>query len=168
MIWWEILIYVVAVGLGIFVGMLLTKWPFAKKPKEQFLSNLQMPLPILANEEEKAKEQTGWLGSKEKPSVVEKAGQEAQTTIEENIAELYRGDVQLSVLPPVGVEQVKLFEEYLKQIADCRLLIVGGSEAGPFFRLSLETPLNLGDQLREIPIVDEVIEHGKKIGIILK
>ena len=84
-------------------------------------------------------------------------------------AELYQGIVKLTIVPPIDLGQVRKLEEYLSQVQDLRLVLIGGSvDEGTEIVVSAENPIPLTDVLREIPPVEQVVKKGKKIQITLK
>ena len=84
-------------------------------------------------------------------------------------AELYQGIVKLTIVPPIDLGQVRKLEEYLSQVQDLRLVLIGGSvDEGTEIVVSAENPIPLMDVLREIPPVEQVVKKGKKIQITLK
>jgi hypothetical protein len=172
MVRWQVSVLIIAVGIGILVGILLYrvfKRQIPKKNKEIVRKNLPFNSPLRTEEAEKTKEPAEQKIKRVEMLAGEEATQKNGVAKKEVVTGLYHGNVELTVLPPVNVERLTELLGYLGQILDCRLLLVGGSvDVGPYFVLSLNKPLNLGDKLREIPIVDEVIKNGKKIGIILK
>lgn len=84
-------------------------------------------------------------------------------------AEFYQGIVKLTIAPPIDLGQVRKLEEYLSQVQDLRLVLIGGSvDEGTEITVSAENPVPLMDVLREIPTVEQVVKKGKKIQITLK
>ena len=73
-------------------------------------------------------------------------------------AELYQGIVKLTIAPPIDLGQVRKLEEYLSQVQDLRLVLIGGSvDEGTEIVVSAENPIPLMDVLREIPPVEQVV-----------
>ena len=96
----------------------------------------------------------------------EKAKREAEETVG---AELYQGTVKLTIVSPVDLDQMRKLEEYLCQVQDLRLVLVGGSrDEGTMIIVSAAKPIPLIDALRDIPLVEQVVKKGKKIEIVLK
>jgi hypothetical protein len=61
------------------------------------------------------------------------------------------------------------FQEIVMQLPDSRILLIGGAlDSGTEFVISLEKPLKLVDYLRDKPVVEQIVKHGKKMGIILR
>ena len=84
-------------------------------------------------------------------------------------AELYKGIVKLTIMPPIDIGQVRKLEEYLYQVQDLRLVLVGGSiDEGTEILVSAENPIPLIDALRELPPVDQIVKKGKTIQLTLK
>ena len=168
MVWWQILVIVVAVVLGIPVGVFLGR-TISKQNKDVANNSIQVHSPPQSEQTEKTQKQPEQLPKEKEPSAREEVKQEVKTAEEEAVTGVYQGYVLLSILPPASTEQINKLQEYLTQISDYRLLLIGGSaDGGSYIALSLAKPLNLGDQLRGIPIVDKVFKQGKKIGIKLK
>ena len=93
----------------------------------------------------------------------EKAKREAEE------AELYEGMVELVVLPPNDLGQIKKLEEGLWQVQDLRPVLIGGStDEGAKIVVSVGKPIPLIHVLREMPPIEEVAKKGKKIQIMLK
>ncbi len=84
-------------------------------------------------------------------------------------AELYEGMVKLAIVSPVDLGQMRKLKEYLCQVQDLRLVLVGGSEdEGTTIVVSAAKPIPLIDVLREMPPVEQVVKEGKRIQIMLK
>ncbi len=82
---------------------------------------------------------------------------------------LYEGTIDLVIMPPVGVLQIKNLEEKLRLIQNLRVVLTGGSVDEPIrIVVSAEQPIPLIDVLSQIPIVDQVTKEGKEIQILLK
>ncbi len=93
----------------------------------------------------------------------------AAKTAKDTSAELYKGEVKLTVVPPVDLDQVRKLEEHLSQVNDLSLVLIGGSATeGTEIIVSAESPLPLLDILGELPPVAEVTKKGKNIHITLK
>jgi hypothetical protein len=72
-------------------------------------------------------------------------------------------------MPPIDIGQVRKLEEYLYQVQDLRLVLVGGSvDEGTEIVVSAENPIPLIDALRELPPVDQIVKKGKTIQLTLK
>jgi len=84
-------------------------------------------------------------------------------------AGLYEGIVKLTVVSPVDLGQMRKLEEYLCQVQDLRLVLVGGSvDEGTTIVVSAEKPIPLIDVLREMSPVEQVFKEGNEIQIVLK
>jgi len=84
-------------------------------------------------------------------------------------AKFYQGTVELVIMSPVDLAQMRKLEEYLCQVQDLRLVLVGGSvDEGSKIVVSAEKPIPLIDVIREMPPVEQVVKKGKKIQITLK
>ena len=84
-------------------------------------------------------------------------------------AELYEGIVKLAIASPVDYEQMKELSEYLRQVQNLHLVLVGGSvEEGTKIVVSAEKPIPLVSVLREMPPVEQVVKKGKEIQVTLK
>jgi len=63
----------------------------------------------------------------------------------------------------VNLEQLRQFEEHLRQIKDVRIAWTGGSaDEGPIIAISLQKPLQLMF-LNEIPLVEKAYKEGGRI-----
>ena len=72
-------------------------------------------------------------------------------------------------MPPVDLGQVGELEEYLRQVQNLRLVLIGGSvEEGSEIVVSAEKPVSLISVLREIPLVERVVKKDKEIQVTLK
>jgi len=118
-----------------------------------------------AMEAKKAKE----AGARAKKETERQAKKAAKVEDKETSAELYKGVVTLSIMPPVDLGQVKRLEESLQQAPDLRLVLVGGSVAnGTEMVISAENPIPLIDILAKMPPVAQVTKKGKNIQVTLK
>lgn len=88
---------------------------------------------------------------------------------EEVAAELYEGMVELVVLPPVDLEQMKELEKGLHQVQDLRVVLISGSvEEGTKVIVSASKPIPLVSVVSKMPLVEQVVKKGKEIQISLK
>jgi hypothetical protein len=118
-----------------------------------------------AVEAKKAKE----TEARAKKGTERQAKKAAKAEDKKTSAELHKGLVTLSIVPPVDLGQVKRLEEALQQAPDLRLVLVGGSVAnGTEMVVSMEEPTPLMDILMEMPPVAEVTKKGKNIQVTLK
>ena len=106
----------------------------------------------------------------EEAKKAEEAEKKAKRETEEKVsAELYEGTVKLTIVSPVDYKQMRKLEEYLRQVQNLRLVLVGGSvEEGTKIVVSAEKPIPLVSVLREIPSVEQVVKKEKEIQITLK
>ena len=101
-----------------------------------------------------------------KTNEAEEAKREAKEAVG---AEFYQGIVELAIMSPVDLAQMRKLEEYLCQAQDLRLVLVGGSvDEGSKIVVSAGKPIPLIDVLKEMPLVEQVVKKGKKIQITLK
>ncbi len=83
--------------------------------------------------------------------------------------QLYEGTINLIIIPPAGVLQIKNLEEKLRLIQNIRVVLIRGSVDEPIrIVVSGEQPIPLIDALSKIPIVDQMTKEGKEIKILLK
>ena len=83
--------------------------------------------------------------------------------------ELYEGTMNIVLMPPVGVLQIKNLEEKLRLVQNLRVILTGGSVDEPIrIVVSAEQPIPLIDVLSQMPTVDQVTKEGKEIQILLK
>ncbi len=69
----------------------------------------------------------------------------------------------------IDVKYMKKLEASLRRIPNLRLVLFGGSvEDGVQVVVKAEEPIRLIKALREMPLVEEVVEMGKEIQIVLK
>ena len=81
--------------------------------------------------------------------------------------------MKLAIASPVDCDQMRELEEYLCQVQELRLVLVGGSveegvEEGIKIIISAEKPTPLISVLREMPPVEQVVKKGKEIQVTLK
>jgi hypothetical protein len=117
---------------------------------------------------ERAKKETK---EAKKAKAQDKKGAEQVATKEDKGAgaELYKGIVRLTIVPPVDSGQVRKLEEHLSQVPDLRLVLIGGSIAeGTEIVVATESPIPLLDILRDMPPVAQVTKKGKTTQITLK
>ncbi|MFC1939024.1 hypothetical protein ACFLWM_02595, partial [Chloroflexota bacterium] len=63
----------------------------------------------------------------------------------------------------------KIIEDYLLQIENLSLLLIGGSiEAGTEFVVSADKPIPLTNILKEMPYVKHITKEGQIIHLIMK
>jgi hypothetical protein len=164
MVWWQILIVIVALGLAVGVGIWLAhifldgRRTVAKKSAAVVQGNLQVIRAELVPE----------AASPSRPKALRESSA-VDKAVKEGVDGLYQGNIELTVLPPIGAEQLKRLAEYLTEIPDCHLVFNGDSAVvGQYFVLSLVKPLKLGEQLKAIPMVDQVFKRSQKVLIMLK
>jgi len=84
-------------------------------------------------------------------------------------AELYEGEVTLTIVSPVDFRQIRKLQEYLYQVQDLRLVLISGSvDKGTSIVVSVVKPIPLINILREMPPIEQVAPEGKNIQIMLK
>jgi hypothetical protein len=77
--------------------------------------------------------------------------------------------VKLAISSPVDYDELRELSEYLRQVRELRLVLVGGSgEGGTKIIVSAEKPIPLVSVLREMPPVEQVVKKGKEIQVTLK
>ena len=82
---------------------------------------------------------------------------------------LYQGDVELEVTSPDGFGQVGRFTEYLRKVPDIELKSIDGFVEGKTTAIiSIAEPLPLIRTIKEIPLVDIVVEQENNIKVGLK
>jgi len=107
--------------------------------------------------------------AKEAEEAKGKAKKEAKGEGKKTNAELYKGLVTLSIMPPVDSGQVKRLEESLHESPDLRLVVIGGSTAnGTEMVISVENAIPLVDILMKVPLVAQVTKKGKTLQVTLK
>jgi FKBP-type peptidyl-prolyl cis-trans isomerase len=121
-----------------------------------------------AAEAKKAKEAEA-QAKKKAEEAEEKAKKKAKAEDKKTSAELHKGLVTLSIMPPADSGQVKRLEESLHESPDLRLVIVSGSVAnGTEMVISTENAIPLVDILMKMPPVAQVAKKGKTLQITLK
>jgi hypothetical protein len=142
----------------------------AKEAKEREKREAQEAKEREKREAQEAKERE----KREAQEAKEREKREAQEAkiaeqAEEAGVEIYEGIVKLAIASPANYEQIKKFSEYLRQVQDLRLILVGGSvEEGNKIVISAEKPIHLVNALREMPPVEQVVMKGKEIQVTLK
>jgi hypothetical protein len=121
--------------------------------------------------EERAKKEAK-LAAKEKAKreAKERAEREAEGEAEPVVVtKLYKGVVELTIVPPVGLGQLENLEKDLRQVENLRLVLVGGSvDRGNKIVVSAEEPIPLLRILGEMPAVEQVVSKGSEIQVTLK
>ena len=100
----------------------------------------------------------------------ERAKREARRGAKEAAgAELYKGEVNLVIEPPIALDQMRKLEEFLCQVQNLRLVLIGGSvEEGTKIIVSAEKPIPLVSVLSEMSPVERVAKKGSEILVTLK
>jgi hypothetical protein len=99
----------------------------------------------------------------------EKARKEDKARDKETNAELFKGLVTLSIMPPVDLDQLKRLEEALHESPDLRLVVISGSVAnGNEMVVSADDAVPLVDILMTMPPVAQVNKKGKTLQITMK
>jgi len=81
----------------------------------------------------------------------------------------YEGIVKLVIMSLVDSDHMKELEENLRQIQNLRLVLIGGSvKEGVQIVISVEKPTPLIGILKEMPLVEEVVDKGEEIQVTLK
>ena len=89
--------------------------------------------------------------------------------VKEISTQFHKGTINLVLMPPAGVLQIKNLGEKLRLIQNLRVILIGGSvDESTRVVVSAEQPIPLIDVLSQIPIVDQVTKKGKEIQISLK
>ena len=126
--------------------------------------------------QEQAKKEAELAAQEEAKRKAEEAGQakEVQEQAKKEAkevggAELYEGEVKLTIVSPVDLDQMRKLQEYLRQVQDLHLVLVSGSvDEGTAIVVSAAKPIPLIDILKEMPPVEQVVKEGTKIQIMLK
>ena len=93
----------------------------------------------------------------------------AKTGDKKETAELFKGLLTLSIMPPLDLDQLKRLEESLNNSPDLRLVLVGGSvSSGTEMVVSMENAIPLVDILMNVPSVYQVNKKGNTLQITLK
>ncbi|MFC1667620.1 hypothetical protein ACFL0P_07190 [Candidatus Omnitrophota bacterium] len=83
--------------------------------------------------------------------------------------ELFEGELDLILVSPVDLGQLRELQKHLCQVPDLRLVLLSGSaDKGTTIVVSAEKPIPLIDILREMPPVNQVNNIGSEIQIMLK
>jgi hypothetical protein len=124
-----------------------------------------------AEEAKKAKrvegvKEKGKKEAKEAKKEVKKKAEEAEPAA---VAKLYKGMVELMIVPPVDLGQLENLGKALRQVENLRLVLVGGSvDEGNRIVVSAEEPIPLLRILGEMPAVEQVAKKGSEIQVTLK
>jgi DNA-binding response OmpR family regulator len=82
-----------------------------------------------------------------------------KANIKEALA-LYKGTIELAILPPVSLQQVLQLHEDLRPITQMNVLNLGGSvDKGITIRICIETPIPLLKMLRDLPEVEKASDE---------
>jgi chemotaxis protein histidine kinase CheA len=124
--------------------------------------------------EEKAKKEAELLAKEKAKREARKAKERAEREAEGEaepvvVTKLYKGVVELTIVPPVGLGQLENLEKDLRQVENLRLVLVGGSvDRGNKIVVSAEEPIPLLRILGEMPAVEQVVSKGSEIQVTLK
>ncbi len=137
----------------------------AELPKELELATPEGTEKVTIEAREEARGETEKVREVE-PQVYTAAKEEEGEKVN---ARLYEGTLNIVLMPPADVPQIKNLEETLQQIQNLRIVFIGGSVYEPMkIVVSAEQPTPLVDILSRIPIVDQVSSRGKEIQVSLK
>ncbi|MFC2047306.1 hypothetical protein ACFLTK_03430, partial [Chloroflexota bacterium] len=82
---------------------------------------------------------------------------------------LYVGIVEMTILEPADYYKIRTLREYLQQVQDLRIELVCGSvDKSTEIIVKATKPIPVMDILREMPLVEHVVNRDKKIQITLK
>ena len=120
-------------------------------------------------EAELAAKEKAKTGTKEARERAKGEAEEAQKAEDAVVAELFEGIVDLVILPPVDLGQMKELEKSLHQIQDLRVVLISGSvDKGTKVVVSARKPVPLVSVVSEMPLVEQVVKKGEKIQISLR
>ena len=92
-----------------------------------------------------------------------------ETEVVEVSTQLYEGTINIVLMPPAGVLEIKNLEEKLRLIRNLRVILTSGSVDEPArIVVSAEQPILLIDVLSQMAVVDQVTKKGKEIQVLLK
>ena len=142
----------------------------AKREAEEAKEEAQRAKEAEKKARKEAEQEAKERARREAEEAKEKAIEEAEQAAKEKIsAELYKGMMKLAIMSPVGYDEMRELEEYLRQVQELRLVLVGGSvEEGIKIVISAEKPIPLLNVLREMPPIERVVKKGKEIQVTLK
>ena len=107
--------------------------------------------------------------AKEKAKREAEEAKKAEEPSSDQSAELYTGDIEIVLPPPIYPDQLKQFEETLKQIEGLNLIWRGGSaDAGAIIALSAIKQIPLRSIIEKMPPVEKAEKKGEKIVVTLK
>ena len=82
-----------------------------------------------------------------------------KANIKEALA-LYKGTIELAILPPVSLQQILQLHEHLRPITQMNVLNLGGSvDKGITIRICIATPIPLLKILRDLPEVEKASDE---------
>lgn len=94
---------------------------------------------------------------------------DAETGADAASPETCEGGVQLAVVAPDGLAQVKLFKEYLEKVDGLNIISDSWSEAeGTIIYVSLQKPVALTSILNTMPVVEKVAKKHRNLVVMLK
>ena len=143
----------------------------ARKAKERAKKKAEGEVKRAAEKAEKEAELAAKAKAKrEAKEAKERAEREAEGEAEPVVVtKLYKGVVELTIVPPVGLGQLENLEKDLRQVENLRLVLVGGSvDRGNKIVVSAEEPIPLLRILGEMPAVEQVVSKGSEIQVTLK
>ncbi|MFC2057231.1 hypothetical protein ACFLTO_06705, partial [Chloroflexota bacterium] len=143
--------------------------------KAKTAENKAQKVAELATEEQakrEAEEATKAKTAENKAQKVAELATEEQAKREAEGAEgteLYEGIVELTIVSPVVLGQMKKLEKYLRQVQDLHIELISGSvDEGTTIVVSAAKAIPLVESLKEMPPVQQVVKEGNKVQITLK
>lgn len=142
----------------------------AKEAKEQTQKEAEAAVQVKAKKEAKEKAKKEVKKAKGRAREAKLAEEEVEEEVGPAVmAKLYKGMVELTVMPPIDLVQLENLEKALRQVENLRLVLVGGSAGkGSRIVVSAEEPIPLLGILREMPAVGGVVRRGGEIQVTLK
>ena len=141
----------------------------AKKEAEEAERRAKREAKLAAKGRAKREAKLAAKEQAKREAIEARKAQEAKKAVRENDSEIYEAEFRLVVPLPAGFEQVRQFEESLKQIENLRIIWTGGSvDEGAIIGVSVQKPMALIRIVNEMPMVEKVYKNGEKIVVVLK
>lgn len=140
--------------------------------RQKFQQNVKILQNAIGTDSEHLSEVATQMGLDEGKSEVDEHMVQVEvnpTTAEANSAKLYRGEIELDIKSSGGFGQVGRFTERLRRVPNVELTSLGSCvQEITMVTIAISKPIPLISILKEMPIVDEVIEQDNSMNVVLK
>ena len=109
--------------------------------------------------------QTASTAVMEEAVPVQRAASDGEVSVANDARDLFRGTVELTIVPPISVDRVLGLHKHLRRIPELKVLGTKGTAGkGMSIRLHLQARTRLLDILRRLPEVSDVSEERLRSG----